>query len=308
MGIAAFIPNLSKSLPKRILALLIVIALAFGIYEWISRPIIRQWGTKEDEATRALPGDDIIRSASHQETRGVTVLAPASIVWNWVAQLGQNRSGFYSFRTLENVLGSDMPEVRRLDPKLERWSVGDRLWMIPESKGGGTGYMTLRAIEPGRALAFEGMSPFGPLRGTWTLVVVPDGPNRTRLLARDRASGGGPTLAVLLSREVFEPMHFVMMHRMFLGIKELAEGKEISTLSTDIQPALWTLTGILGVAAAIVSLGKRRPTLGLAVLLASGGVFQLLTFAQPSPVLGAVLVATLALALAYGDSILTRNT
>jgi len=78
--------------------------------------------------------------------------------------------------------------------------------------------MTLREIESGRALSFEGQSPFGPLRGTWSLIVVPDGPNRTRLLARDRASSGGPAVASLLSREMFEPMHFVMEQRMFLGI------------------------------------------------------------------------------------------
>jgi hypothetical protein len=127
--------------------------------------------------------------------------------------------------------------------------------MMPESKGGGKGFMTLRQIEPGRALAFEGLSPFGPLRGTWTLVVVPDGPNRTRLLARDRASSDGPAVPALLSREIFEPMHFVMTRRLFLGIKALA------------------------------------------VLFASALVFQVLTFAQPSPVVGAILVIALALPL-----------
>lgn len=303
MSVSGLVKKTFDNPAGRILGVLVVLAAAFTVYELISRPLIRQWGTQEDETTRALPGDDIISPASHQETRGITVDAPASIVWNWVAQLGQDRGGFYSFRGLENFLGSEMPDVRNLNPGLQHWSVGDRLWMLPESKGDGKGFMTLREIDPGRALAFEGQSPFGPLRGTFTLIVAPDGPNRTRLLVRDRASTGGPAMAVLLSREIFEPMHFVMMRRMLLGIKALAEGRQIPTLGNHIQPVLWTLTGIIGIAAVVVSLRARRTGLGLMVLLASALLFQFLTFAQPSPVAGTILVIALALALVYGDSI-----
>jgi hypothetical protein len=53
----AFAARVLKSPAARILAVLIIFALAFATYELISRPWIRQWGTQEDETTRALTGE-----------------------------------------------------------------------------------------------------------------------------------------------------------------------------------------------------------------------------------------------------------
>ena len=57
----------------------------------------------------------------------VAVAAPAGAVWPWIAQIGQDRAGFYSLRRIENILYSlsdrrggrapdevDEPTARRL--------------------------------------------------------------------------------------------------------------------------------------------------------------------------------------------------
>ena len=77
----------------------------------IVRPWNLQWGASDSEARVALPGDEIIPRATQQETRGITIDAGADVVWPWLAQLGQDRGGFYSFDLLENVVGCRMPTV-----------------------------------------------------------------------------------------------------------------------------------------------------------------------------------------------------
>lgn len=225
----------------------------------------------------------------------ISIAAPASTVWAWVAQLGQDRAGFYSFTHLENLFGSQMPDVRTLDPTLQHWAVGEPLRMFPANTAGGAMSATLRQLEPGRALAFEGHAAFGS--GSWSLVVVPDGPRQTRLLVRDRTGVGMTTSQALLTRELMDPIHFVMVQRMLCGIQALAEGRPISTLSTDVLAILWPLTAILGCAAAVVALRGKRLWRGLAVLFACAVLFQVLTFAQPSPLVGALLLGALIVAL-----------
>jgi hypothetical protein len=63
-------------------------------------------------------------SLLEQETRAIMVQAPAEQVWPWVAQLGQDRGGFYSYRLLENLVGCDMPNLHHLDPALQQLRSG----------------------------------------------------------------------------------------------------------------------------------------------------------------------------------------
>ena len=102
----------------------------------------------------ALPGDEIVPAARSRETRAITIAAPAAQVWPWLAQLGQDRAGFYSYRLLENLVGCEMPNIEQLDPRLQSWKLGDKLWMYPPRKAGGVGFAVLAAYEPGRALGF----------------------------------------------------------------------------------------------------------------------------------------------------------
>jgi len=68
-------------------------------------------------------------------------------------------------------------------------------------------------------------------------------------------------------------------------------------LLNDVLATLWPLTALLGIAAAVVALRGRRLWRGLAVLFACAVLFQVHTFAQPSPILGAILLGALIAAL-----------
>ena len=63
-----------------------------------------------------MPGDEIIVDAGEQNTRAITIDRPIEEVWPWLAQLGQDRAGFYSYQRLENLVGCEMPAATTLLP------------------------------------------------------------------------------------------------------------------------------------------------------------------------------------------------
>ena len=139
---------------KRLTVLAVTLALIVAHYIEVVRPAYLNWGATSEEQTRPLPGDDIVEHAMSQATRAITIAVPPGQVWPWIAQLGQDRGGFYSFDALVNLVGCDMPTVDVLRPDKQAWQLGDKLWMYPSDKAGGAGFATLRAFEPGRVLGF----------------------------------------------------------------------------------------------------------------------------------------------------------
>jgi hypothetical protein len=273
------------------LTLTVVVCAFFAIV----RPWYLQWGASDIEARMALPGDEIIPRATQQETRGITIDAGADVVWPWLAQLGQDRGGFYSFDLLENVVGCRMPTLDVLHPEKQSWSLGDKLWMYPPEGAGGAGFATLRRYVPGRALGFGtrvvGTPITAPEDGSWTFVVQPLDRHTTRLLIRGRGPVTRSWLGLAFDRSIFEPVHFVMERRMMIGIKQLAEGRDRDRAINHLQVALWTITFVLFIVSGAQVLLKsewRRPLAGFA---GAAVVFQMLTLVQPPIMLGLGLVA-----------------
>src|SRR6266545_3032153 len=160
---------------RRILALAGASAAIVCVFFLIVRPWYLGWGATDGEARRILPGDEIIPTASGQETRAITIRAPIERVWPWVSQLGQDRGGFYSYDLLENLVGCKMPTDDRLRPEARRWQLGDKLWMYPPDRAGGAGFATLRVYVPDRAMGFgtrmTGTPLTEPENGSWSFIV-----------------------------------------------------------------------------------------------------------------------------------------
>jgi hypothetical protein len=184
----------------------VLTALAAIAYDVPIRPWMLAWGSTPQERARALPGDEAAPSAPGGSTRAVTIAAPATSVWPWVAQIGQDRGGFYSYTWLENLAGARITNTDRIHPEWQHRVVGETVRLHP---GGG---LKVTRFEPGRVLALEGWGTF---------VVEPDGPDRTRVLARSHGQRG---LAQRMIGLLIEIPHFIMERKMLLGIKERAEG------------------------------------------------------------------------------------
>ena len=286
----------------RKLAAVIVAAIAvFALFFSVVRPLYLRWGATDAELATVFPGEEIFPVAGSRSVRGVTVGAPADEVWPWVAQIGQDRGGFYSYEVLEDLVGCEMPRATRVMPEHQAWREGDQMWMYPKQKLGGAGGARLVAHEPGRILMFAsralGATVDQPEAGVWGFVVQALDGGRSRLLAVSRSAPEASPIAAAFGRAVFEPAHYVMERRMLLNLRTLAEGETTSWWIELADVTLWTLTVVILLAALVAVARRRRWTPALGVAIMAAVVFQVLTLLQPPLVIGMALVTSLATSL-----------
>lgn len=202
----------------------------------ISQPITRShfrfWGATQADKQRTLPGDERVPNPIVLTTMAITINAAASEVWPWIAQLGQERGGMYSYELLENLARCQMRNADRVVPEWEM-QVGDQMCMGPQ----GYPVNQVIALERGRWLLMAGAdlktgiaAPL-PQPGqtdyvnyTWVLYLDerPDG--TTRLISRTRLDYAPRTFGFKLIWEVFtDPIGCVMTRKLLLTIKQRVE-------------------------------------------------------------------------------------
>ena len=106
------------------------------------RAAFRTWGVVPEEASRPLPGDDLVAEAEAIDTRGIDIAATPEEVWPWLVQMGYGRAGWYSYDELD----MDHPSAERLIPELQHVKVGD---VFPTHPGGG---FEVKVVKPHKAL------------------------------------------------------------------------------------------------------------------------------------------------------------
>jgi hypothetical protein len=285
----------------RFLALCAALAALGLVFAFVVRPWYLGWGASGFEQIMPLPGDDILSAGATQETRAITIHAPAASVWPWLAQLGQDRGGFYSYDLLENLVGCEMPTVDTLRPARQSWAVGDKLWMYPSTRAGGAGFATLRVYVPGWAMAFAthavGTAPAAPDDGSWAFALENLTDSTSRLLVRGRGAAGRSLLGAAFDKSIFEPMHFTMEKRMLIGIRQLAEGRSRGRTGNHVQVLLWVLSFAMFIVGAVSVFRRAAWKRALAATVAAAVVFQVLTFGQPPLDVGVLLVSMVAVLL-----------
>jgi hypothetical protein len=168
-------------------------------------------GATPDEAKARLPGDELLEDMDGLATRAITITAPPSAVWPWLAQMGpEPRGGAYTYDWIENLLKLDMHSVDRVLPQFQHPQVGDGF-------GLGASQMRYARVEPEHVLALRSLD------GNWIWSFVLEGRDdgTTRLLSRNRFRL--PKLKDKLGMIPMEPGSLVMEHRMLQGIKRRAE-------------------------------------------------------------------------------------
>ena len=190
-----------------------------------------RWGTVGSEAADPLPGDELVPDPVWSYTLAVPVRAPVESVWPWIAQVGQGRGGFYSYQTLENLVGCQVTNTTRILPEHQHPAVGDEIHLHPTAPP-----LRVAMVDPPHALVLLG-APVDTAatasdddreaRGgvsTWQFVVTPIPGGGSRLLTRGRYdhSPDWPS-RLAFGRFPIEPISFVMSRRMMLEIARLAE-------------------------------------------------------------------------------------
>jgi hypothetical protein len=190
------------------------------------RPSYTRWGVSDEERAARLTGDEVTENARYRIDHGVTIRAPADSVWPWLAQIGQDRAGFYSYDWLERAIGDPVHNAEQIVPQWQSIKEGDFVRAAPPNYLGGMlgrelGWRVSEVV-PGRALVLEGWGAF---------VLQPLTDSTTRLFARTRGDGVPSLTAVPLAPIgllVFEPAHFIMQRGMLLGIKKRAEHARVT--------------------------------------------------------------------------------
>ena len=62
-------------------------------------------------------------------TRALTIDAPIAAVWPWLAQIGEDRGGFYSYSVLERAVGAHIQNANTVHPEWQDVHVGDTVWL-----------------------------------------------------------------------------------------------------------------------------------------------------------------------------------
>jgi hypothetical protein len=187
----------------------LLVALA-GAYRRLLRGPILTWGATPEEAAAHLPGDDLLEEADGVATRAITIAAPRSAVWPWIAQMGPApRGGAYTYDRIENLFGLNMHSADRVIPEFQHPEIG-------EGFGFGANRMSYAIVEPEHVLAIRSAD------GNWVWTFVLDEQEAgTRLISRNRFRL--PKLRDKLGMISMEPGSLVMERKMLLGIKQRAE-------------------------------------------------------------------------------------
>jgi hypothetical protein len=250
-------------------------ASALGVRRWW-----KTWGVVPDEATRPLPGDDVVSPGDTLLTRGLTIDAPPGAVWPWLIQMGYGRAGWYSYDQLDMKGRSAAAIV----PEFQSLAIGD---VIPTHPGGG---FVVKVLEPEHALVVyldgalveeQAKAQTGPIsvRETpglaasdrflrtasppdfavsWAFVLEPVGLGQTRLVERIRGRFGPATTGSQMMLPLMGFGVFVMMRKQMQGIRDRVEHEAVDPAVVGEAPTGRVPTAEAGV-------GTRDPANGFSV-------------------------------------------
>jgi hypothetical protein len=204
-------------------------AVAAAALLYAARRFYRNWGTTKEECRMYLPGDELVDAPVIQTTEGVWIDAPASAVWPWLVQVGQDRGGLYSYESLENLIGLRYHNADRIHPEWQRLAPGDLVRLTPKGWMGIREGIALSVVDvvAQQAIVLRATQSNHALDAVWSFHVIPHWEDRCRLLIRSRTRVRHPGDALAL--EFTGPAKALVTRGMLLGIKRRAESQSQAT-------------------------------------------------------------------------------
>ncbi|WP_187368968.1 hypothetical protein [Baekduia soli] len=208
----------------------------------VLRPRLRTWGATVDDRTRILPGDGLIDGERGIATMATTIDAPPEAIWPWLAQMGHDRAGWYSWDRLDN---GGRPSADHLEPAWGHVAAGDRLIAVP-----GTMWFEVAHAEPGRSLVLcarldlrgRSLRPSAPrprrfIDSRWEFFLEPLPGGRTRVLVRSGAVGAPRAVTEVLDLLFWHPAHVIMQVRQLQNLRRRAQGTQAPAVGGAPRPA-----------------------------------------------------------------------
>jgi hypothetical protein len=216
---------------RQCLAALMALLAVLGLYRGRLRQSMYRWGATDDEVAAKLPGDELMAASAPTTTRAITIDAGIDDVWPWLAQIGEDRGGFYSYSWLERAVGAHVHNATTAHPEWQSLLVGDSVWLA--RRYGDSARLTVAAVAPNSHLVLVSPEDFRRLQhgfkatGAWGFYLREHG-GWTRLLVR--GSGGA------VGHALFDVPHFLMEQKMMTGIRNRAEQMRRDRHSGAVRP------------------------------------------------------------------------
>lgn len=172
-------------------------------------------------------------------THAIDIAAPASAVWPWLAQIGADRVGWYSYDFIDN---GGRRSAMKILPEYQDVTVGQVIPALP----GATDAFVVADVVPGHTLLLTVPGSEASTLVSWVFLVEQVDRKTTRLLVRGRVSARWRDVArdardgdrILLIHRIYRFLsrlpaavtiwvagtgHAIMQRRMLRGIKRRAE-------------------------------------------------------------------------------------
>ncbi|MBD0377884.1 MAG: hypothetical protein ICV51_19930 [Flavisolibacter sp.] len=206
---------------RRLFRIMLGLIIFLLLYQLFLLPGLIRWGTTRAEFKRTLPGDELVLHKGYKNTMAVTVQAPPSQIWPWVAQMGLQKGGFYSYTGLENLFGCQLHNADRIHPEWQHPQVGYYEGVCQSAVNKNMPGWIVSVVVPNKAFVWQGVS------GDWMMGVYIDSVNATTSRLITRMLYQSPetySAAWWLDKVWFEWAHCVMQWGMITGIRKRAEG------------------------------------------------------------------------------------
>jgi hypothetical protein len=188
----------------------LAIILIFALLPWMDR-----YGAMDEEINASYPGDELVPDPRITYTRAVSIAAAPEEIYPWIAQLGADKGGMYSYTWLEALIQCPQTNADRIHEEWQGLEVGDKVLMCPDENMPPAYLVAM--IEENQTIVL-GHKEKNDWVEVWQFNLVPQDDGTTRLVIRSRSAAEGWFWAAI------RPGEFIMMRRMMLGIKERAEG------------------------------------------------------------------------------------
>lgn len=203
-----------KKLVKIVAILLGLVALpVIGVV--LLTPWMDRWGATDEEIAAVLPGDELLPEPASFVNRAITIEARPEEIWPWLAQMGADRAGLYSYAWFDGLIGCEMADEKSIHAEWQDVQVGDLVKMCANREMPVP--YTVAQVWPNEALVL-GHQENGEWVDLWQFVIRPVDENSSRLVLRTRTQMVGGFWTVI------HPGVFVMERGMLRGIKARVEG------------------------------------------------------------------------------------
>lgn len=106
---------------------LLVLVILIALLPWMDR-----WGVVDGEIAASYPGDELVPAPRLLYTRAVSIDAAPEEIYPWIAQLGADKGGMYSYTWIEGLIQCPQTNADRIHAEWQGLEPGDKVLMCPD--------------------------------------------------------------------------------------------------------------------------------------------------------------------------------